>query len=138
MNRPILYLDLVGTVLLEKGGEMAFASFADEFVSQVQRRFRIVLMTPLAEHQAMRVAKSLGMEAEYMPHRQAMGKSTAIDFRQPFVWVDANPTPSDLLRLSDERCSERLVPVNRREGVTDQTLRKVLATLEDLQGLASA
>lgn len=138
MNKPVLYLDVVGTLLLEKGGEMAVSSYAEEFVQNVQKHFRPVLVTSLAEHQAMRVAKAIGLSASFIAHRKAMGKSSAIDFRQPFVWVDANPTPSDLLRLSDERCSERLIPVNRREGVTEQTLRKVIMTLQEIQGIAQA
>lgn len=128
MTKPILYLDIVGTLLLEKGGEMEMAPFAQEFINGVRGAFEIRFLSSLEEHHAMRIAKHLAVDAAYIPFRHALGKTSAIRFDESFYWVDDDPNPADLLRLSDERCSDRLIPVNRREGVTESTLAKLLAT----------
>ena len=107
---------------------MAMAPFAQDFVDSVRDAFEIRFLSSLEEHHAMRVAKRLGMDAEYVPFRHALGKASSIRFDEPFYWVDDDPNPADLLRLSDERSSDRLIPVNRREGVTEATLSKLLAT----------
>ena len=127
-QKPILFLDIVGTLLLEKGGEMELAPFAQRFIEGVHHSFDIRFLTSLEEHHALMVAQRLGIEAEYVPVTHALGKSSAIPFGQAFYWVDDDPSPADLLRLSDERCSDRLIPVNRREGVTEATLAKLLTT----------
>ena len=131
MSKPILYLDIVGTLLLEKGGEMEMAPFAQEFVNRVRDSFELRILSSLEEHHAARIAKHLGVDAAYVPFRRALGKASSIQFDEAFYWVDDDPNPADLLRLSDERCSDRLIPVNRREGVTEATLDKLLATWEE-------
>jgi hypothetical protein len=133
MAKPVLYLDVVGTLLTEKGSGYEIAAFARVFVEGVKRIFEIRLLTTLEEHQALGVAKALDFQATYVPYRHALGKVSAIDFREVFFWVDDDPLPGDLLRLSDERCSDRLIPVSRREGVTEATLRKLLATWEQVR-----
>ena len=50
------------------------------------------------------------------------------------VPVPSDPSPSDLLRLSDARCSERLIPIVKREGVTPATLKKLELTLDASAG----
>lgn len=127
-QKPILFLDIVGTLLLEKGGEMELAPYAQSFIEGVRETFDVRFLTSLEEHHAMRVAQRLSIDAAFVPFRHALGKSSAIPFGQPFYWVDDDPSPADLLRLSDERCSDRLIPVNRREGVTEATLAKLMAT----------
>ena len=148
-QKPILFLDIVGTLLLERGGEMEIAPYAQSFIDGVRHTFDLRFLTSLEEHHAKRVGARLGIDAEFVPFRHALGKSSAIPFAVPFYWVDDDPTPAallpapcgsalvvaygqetpaDLLRLSDERCSDRLIPVNRREGVTEATLAKLLAT----------
>jgi hypothetical protein len=129
-KNPVLYLDVVGTLLVEKGAELKPADFTPAFLEQIRGKFRICLLSSLEEHQASFVARQLGIDARYLPYRRALGKTSAIDFRENFYWIDDDPTPSDLLRLADERCSDRLIPVNRREGVTDLTLKKLLSTCE--------
>lgn len=132
MRKPTLYLDVVGTLLLEKGGEMAVAPGARRFIEQIQHRFRVILLSELEEHQALRVAHALGLErVRYQSFRRALGKTSAIRMDSDFFWIDDDPEPADLLRLSDERRSNRLIPVNRREGVTEATLRKLLETVEE-------
>ncbi|MAG54760.1 MAG: hypothetical protein CMJ83_00560 [Planctomycetes bacterium] len=131
MSKPVLYLDIVGTLLLEKGGEMEMAPFAQQFVDGVRDAFEIRFLTSLEEHQAQRVGEKLGIQPAYVPFRHALGKASALRFDENFFWVDDDPNPADLLRLSDERCSDRLIPVSRREGVTEATLRKLFATLDD-------
>lgn len=132
MRKPTLYLDVVGTLILEKGGEMAVAAGARRFVEAIQPQFRVVLLTELEEHQALRVARALGLErARYHPYRRALGKTSAINLDSDFFWIDDDPEPSDLLRLSDERRSNRLIPVNRREGVSETTLKKLLEVFHE-------
>lgn len=133
MGKPVLYLDIVGTLLLEKGGGMDVAPYAKTFLDSVKDRFHLRFLTSLEEHHALRVAKALDVDVDYVPFRHALGKTSAIDFSENFFWVDDDPTPADLLRLSDERCSERLIPVTRREGITDATLKKLLVTLEECE-----
>jgi hypothetical protein len=133
MPKPVLYLDVVGTLLLEKGGELVVAPFARAFVDAVKPAFEVRLLTSLEEHHALRVTRALELEAHYVPFRRALGKASSIRFDELFFWVDDDPGPEDLLRLSDERCSERLIPVNRREGVTEATLRKLMATLKEVE-----
>lgn len=129
-RKPILYLDVVGTLLVERGSELKPAEFTPSFLDQIRSRFRVRFLSALEAHQASFVARQLALDAEYVPFRRALGKASAIDFRENFYWIDDDPTPSDLLRLADERCSDRLIPVNRREGVTEATLRKLLSTCE--------
>lgn len=133
MAKPVLYLDVVGTLLTEKNGNLEFAAFARPFIEGVKRLFEIRFLTTLEEHQTLRVSKALEFTATYVPFRHALGKVSAIDFRETFFWVDDDPKPGDLLRLSDERCSDRLIPVNRREGVTEATLKKILTTWQQIQ-----
>jgi hypothetical protein len=129
-KKPVLYLDVVGTLLVDKGDDLKPADYTPAFLEKVRDRFRIRFLSSLEVHQATFVAKKLAIEAEYVAYRRALGKASAIDFRENFYWIDDDPTPSDLLRLADERCSDRLIPVNRREGVTELTLKKLLNTLE--------
>jgi hypothetical protein len=129
-KKPVLYLDVVGTLLVDKGSDLRRADFTDTFLGQIRDRFRVRLLSSLEVHQASFVAKNLDLDAEYVPYRRALGKASAIDFREDFYWIDDDPSPSDLLRLADERCSDRLIPVNRREGVTELTLKKLLSTCE--------
>jgi hypothetical protein len=130
MKQPILYLDIVGTLLVDRGSDLRPADFAQSFLDQVRAKFRVKLLSSLEEHQATFVARKLALEAEYVPYRRALGKASAIDFSDNFYWIDDDPTPADLLRLADERCSDRLIPVNRRDGVTEATLKKLLSTCE--------
>jgi hypothetical protein len=129
-RKPILYLDVVGTLLVERGSDLKPAEFTPAFVEQIRERFRIRFLSSLEPHQASFVAKKLSIDAEFVPFRRALGKASAIDFSENFYWIDDDPTPADLLRLADERCSDRLIPVSRREGVTEATLRKLLSTCE--------
>lgn len=129
-HSPILYLDVVGTLLVEKGADLKPAEFTPAFLEQIRGKFRIRLLSSLEAHQASFVAKKLGIDAAYVPFRRGLGKTSAIDFREDFYWIDDDPSPADLLRLADERCSDRLIPVNRREGVTEITLKKLLSTCE--------
>ena len=125
-STPVLYLNVVGALLLDRGGELELAPFAQEFVDGIAGKFQVRLLTSLEEHQALRVCRALKLDASYLPYRHALGKTSSMDFSRPFFWVDDDPSPADLLRLADERCSERLIPVNRREGVTERTLAKLL------------
>lgn len=124
-NRPVLYMDVVGTLLADKGGRMDIAPFAQAFVKDVGARFDVRILSALEEHQVMRVCKSLQLKASYVSYRHGLGKSSSIEYSENFFWIEEDPSPADLLRLVDERCSDRLIPVNRREGVTQQTLRKL-------------
>lgn len=129
-KRPVLYLDIVGTLLVDRGADLKPADYTTAFLDQIRGKFRVRFLSSLEQHQASFVARKLAIEAEYIPYRRALGKASAIDFRDDFYWIDDDPTPSDLLRLADERCSDRLIPVNRREGVTEATLKKLLNTCE--------
>ena len=131
MRRPVLYLGIVGTLLLERGGRMDLAPFARKFIDQVKERFELRFLTSLQEHQAHAVAKALNAEVGYVPYPRVIGKASVIDFQEDFFWIDDDPAPSDLLKLSDERRSNRLIPVNRRDGVVEITLKKLLGILEE-------
>ena len=130
IKQPILYLDVVGTLLVDRGSDLRPADYTQTFLDQIRGKFRVRLLSSLEQHQASFVAKKLALEAEYVPYRRALGKASAIDFKDDFYWIDDDPTPADLLRLADERCSDRLIPVNRREGVTEATLKKLLSTCD--------
>lgn len=129
-HHPILYLDVVGTLLVERGSDLRPAEFTPAFLDQIRGKFRVRLLSSLEAHQATFVAKKLGIDAAYVPYRRGLGKTSAIDFKEDFYWIDDDPSPTDLIRLADERCSDRLIPVNRREGVTELTLKKLLSTRE--------
>lgn len=130
MARPVLYMEIVGTLLLDKGGRLDVAPFARKFIEGVKERFDLRLLTSLQEHQAAAVARALEMPISYVPYPRALGKASAIDFREDFYWLEQDPTPADLLRLSDERRSDRLIPVNKRDGVTEAVLNKLLNVLK--------
>ncbi len=131
MQKPALYLDIVGTLLIDRNGELIRADYASRFIEAVRGRFDIRFLTSLEEHHAHAVAKGFGVDVRYVAYRRALGKASAIDFKESFYWIDDDPAPSDLLRLADERCSDRLIPVNRRDGVNEATLKKLLATADE-------
>lgn len=126
MPKPILYLDIVGTLLVERGSRLQLAAYAKTFVHEAREHFELRFLTSLEEHNALAVARAVDTDIAYISFPRAIGKASAIDFKRIFWWVDDDPTPNDLLRLSDERCSDRLLMVNRRDGVTEATLRKLL------------
>lgn len=129
MAKPILYLDIVGTLLVEGGASLRLAPYARTFVQEAAKQFELRFLTSLEEHNALAVSKSLEVDIPYVPFRRGLGKATSIDFSREFWWIDDNPTPTDLLRLADERRSDRLMVVDRRSGVTESTLRKLLDAL---------
>lgn len=129
--KPILYFD-VGALVVERNGLPAKAAFGQGFLDGVKGRFRLRLLSALEEHVARaRLKPFYKFEPEYMAYRHALGKASAIDFRAPFYWIDEDPTPADLLRLADERASDRVITITKRDGATEQTLKKLLSTLEE-------
>ena len=129
--KPVLYLDVLGVLFVDRGGKPEPVAFAKEFIEGVKGSFELRFLTRLEEHEALRASRRLGVEIGFVPFRRALGKASAIDFREEFYWIDDDPTPADLLRLSDERRSERLIPVNRREGVTEATLKKLRTVVSE-------
>jgi len=129
--KPVLYLDVLGALMIERNGNLVKAPFAQTFVDAVKTRFRVRVLSTLEEHEAVALLKALKLDAPYVPYRRALGKASAIDFRERFYWIDDDPTPADLLRLADERASDRVITVSRRDGVTEATLKKLLGTLEE-------
>src|SRR5262245_51000810 len=71
-KKPVLYLDVVGTLLVDKGTDLRPADFTETFLGQVRDRFRVRLLSSLEVHQATYVAKSLHLDAEYVPYRRAL------------------------------------------------------------------
>ncbi len=138
MGRPVLYLDVVGTLLLDRGGRLDLAPFARRFLEQVKDSFELRFLTSLEEHQALAVARALKASIQYVPFPRALGKASAIDFSEDFYWIDDDPAPADLLKLSDERCSERLIPVNRRDGICESTLKKLRSLIAEAQEVTEA
>ena len=131
MTKPVLYLDIVGTLLIQKGGGLEVAPFARTFIQRVRDRFQLRFLSSLQEHEALAVARGLGVDVVYVSYPRNLGKATAIDFSEDFYWIDDNPDSADIIRLADERCSGRLIPVNNpREGLTEATLTKLETTLE--------
>jgi hypothetical protein len=128
--KPVLYFD-VGALIVERHGAPTKAAFAPAFLDAVKGKFRLRLLSSLEEHVARARLKPFKFDPEYVAYRRALGKASAIDFRTPFYWIDDDPTPADLLRLADERASDRVITVSRRDGVTEQTLKKLLATYEE-------
>lgn len=130
--RPTLYLDIVGTIVLQEGTSFRLAPFARDFVDSIKDRFKIVFLTSLTEQTAKDIADVLEIKAQYGTYRRGLGKVSGIDFSKPFLWVDDAPTSRDLMRLAEERCSGQLITVNGKEGVTRAALKKVEACLETL------
>lgn len=130
--RPILYLDIMGTVVLAQGQSNRLAPFAKDFVKALKNDFEVRFLSEVSEEEAKEVSRRLGASIGYAPWRHAIGKYTGIDFSRPFIWVDDAPSARDIMKLSEERCSDRLVNVSGREGVTDDTLRLVRTRLSEL------
>ncbi|MEZ6197737.1 MAG: hypothetical protein R3F20_18775 [Planctomycetota bacterium] len=130
--RPVLYLDIIGTIVLQEGASFRMVPFAREFIRELGGRFRLVFLTELSEMAAREIANLLETEVEYAPYRKGLGKVSGIDFSRSFLWVDDAPTSRDLMRLAEERCSGQLITVNGRDGVTRTTLNKVEACLEEM------
>ena len=130
--RPVLYLDIVGTIVLQDGSTFRLAAFSRDFVNAIKNRFKVVFLTSLSESTAANIATVLGLEATYGIYRRGLGKVSGIDFANPFLWVDDAPNSRDLMRLAEERCSGRLLTVNSKEGVTRATLKKLEVCLEAL------
>jgi|GEM_PF-4040874 hypothetical protein len=130
MNKPVLYLDVVGTLMVERGKSLALAPEARAFVDAAKQRFELRFLTTLEECHAVAVARALEADIRYTHFRHNIGKAAAIDYSTNFWWVDDDPTAADLLRLSDERRSDRLMAVDRRRGVTLALWRKIESALD--------
>jgi hypothetical protein len=130
--RPTLYLDIVGTLVLQDGAHFKLAPFARDFIDAVKDRFKMIFLTSLTESTARDIADVLGIKVPYGIYRRGLGKVSGIDFSRPFLWVDDAPTSRDLMRLAEERCSGQLITVNGKDGVTRLTLKKVEACLETI------
>ena len=128
--RPNLYLDIIGTLVLQEGTRYRLAPFAKEFIASVKDDFNLRFLSELTPNAAAEIADLLEADVDFIPWRKGLGKVTGIDFAHDFIWVDDAPAPRDLMRLSEERCSSSLVSVNGRDGVTRVTLDKVAASLE--------
>jgi hypothetical protein len=129
--KPVLYFDVLNTLVVDRGGVLTPTPYAAKFVEAVKSRFRLRLLTSLEEHVARAQLKPFKIEPEFVPYRRALGKASAIAFHEPFYWIDDDPTPADLLRLADERCSDRVITVSKRDGATEQTVKKLFATVEE-------
>ncbi len=133
-RRPTLYIDFLAAFFVEKASGLEVAPFARQFLAAVKGRFRIRCLSEIPEAQALTITRSLGFDADYVHWSRNLGKAKVIDMNEPFYWIEADPSPSDLLRLSDARCSERLIPIVRREGVTEATLKKLEMTFDASAG----
>lgn len=132
LTQPNLYLDIVGTLVLQEGSSFRLAPFAREFVSELKDRFHLIFLSRLSHAATTEVADLLGADFEFGSYRKGLGKVSGIDFAHPFVWVDDSPSSRDLMRLAEERCSAQLVTVNGKDGVTRATLNKVETCLEEV------
>lgn len=132
LTQPNLYLDIVGTLVLQEGSSFRLAPFAREFVSELKDRFKLVFLSRLSTAAAGEVADLLEADIEFGSYRKGLGKVSGIDFSHPFIWVDDAPSSRDLMRLAEERCSAQLVTVNGKDGVTRATLNKVENCLEEV------
>ena len=130
--RPNLYLDIIGTLVLQEGTRYRLAPFAKEFIATVKDNFDLKFLSELTPTGAAEIAELLDADIEFIPWRKGLGKVAGIDFGKDFLWIDDSPGPRDLMRLSEERCSSSLVSVNGRDGVTRVTLDKVEGALERL------
>jgi hypothetical protein len=131
-GRPILYLDIIGTLVLQEGASFRMVPFAREFLRELGDRFRLVFLTELSEIASREIASLLEVEIEYSTYRKGLGKVSGIDFSRSFLWVDDAPTSRDLMRLAEERCSGQLITVNGKDGVTRSTLNKVEACCDEI------
>ncbi len=130
---PNLYIGIVGTLVLQEGSNFRVAPFAKEFISELGKRFNLVFLTRLSTVAALEVARLLDAKFSIAPWRKGLGKVSGIEFGRPFLWIDHTPSPRDLMRLAEERCSAQLITVNGRDGVTRGTLTKVEACLAELE-----
>lgn len=135
-RKTILYLDVIGTLVLQEGSRFRLAPFAREFVFTVRDQFELVFMTGVSESTAKRVSSLLDTEIAYGYYKRALGKVTGIDFDRRFIWIDDAPNSRDLMTLCDERCSGQLIIVNGKDGVTRATLNKIDALCEEMQQTA--
>ena len=129
---PTLYLDIVGTLVLQEGSNFRLAPFAREFINALRDRSRMRFLTRLSNVAALEVSSLLETEIEFGNYRKGLGKVSGIDFSRPFLWIDDAPTSRDLMRLAEERCSAQLITVNGKDGVTRSTLTKVETCLDEL------
>lgn len=130
--KPVLYIGIVGTLVLQEGSSYRVVPFSREFLGEIAPRFQIVFLTRLSLVAAREVASLLGIDASYGEWRKGLGKVSGIDFTQPFLWIDDTPSSRDLMRLAEERCSGRLITVNGKDGITRTTLNKVEACYAEL------
>ncbi len=133
-SKPSLYIDFLAAFFVEKADGLEVAPFTREFIAAVKGRFRLRCLSEIPEAQALKIARSLGFECDYVAWSRGLGKAKAINMSETFYWIESDPSPSDLLRLSDARCSERLIPIVKREGVTPATLKKLELTLDASAG----
>ena len=70
MDKPTLYLDIVGTLMLDKGGRLELAPFAREFIRKVKNDFSLCFLTSLEEHHALTISRALGADIPYMPEHE--------------------------------------------------------------------
>lgn len=151
-----LYLDVDGTLLRRGGharlrGELAPAEHLRPFLEWATRNFACVWLTSRdrtggaeAIRAAFRQAIGPGEEADAVdallskvaPSVWQGCKAEAIDFSQPFLWLDDAPEEESLDLLDRHSASHAWVPVAVDQKPDD--LRRAMAELERRAGLCTA
>jgi hypothetical protein len=128
-RRVTLYLDIDGVFLRATGpsvwnGSWEVAPHTVEFLEWALSHHSPVWLTARdklgngegvseAFANALGGCPDLSQLAARIPSRQWKGaKTTAMDFREDFLWLDDYPRPADLLRLEREGCVVRWIEVN--------------------------
>jgi hypothetical protein len=146
-RRMTLYLDIDGVFLRGTGpsvwnGSWEVAPHTAEFLEWALSHHNPVWLTARdrpgtgegvseAFANALGGSPSLSQLAARIPFRQWEGaKTTAMDFREDFLWLDDCPRPADLLRLEREGCVDRWIEVN-----TDTQPYALLYAFDRINGL---
>jgi len=123
--KPTLFLNPEGTLLVDGEHpdhylEARVAPFAGDFLAWATKHFHVRWLTDLAPNKAFYLAEKLGRAGHEIPYCSfSEARSSAIEPRNEFFWVDTHLTPMDVSWLAQHGKADRFLAVNPVVGVTD-------------------
>lgn len=138
--KPTLYLALDGPVLVPDAhpeaalGTTKIVEYAAPFVHWAKDHFNVVWLTERSPGEAFYVAHKLGLPRDAVPVAGFTdSKVDAIRAHEPFVWMDAELTPTELQWLGQHQLHTQFVQVDPLKGVTPDhklLIEKLIPTLK--------
>jgi len=138
MNRPKLYVELNGPVLLPSEDahdpllhHMVIAPYAKPFLHWATQHFDVQWLTDRSPRDAFNVAKRLDIPTDKIPVRGFdVTKTEVLRPQENFFWVDCELIPDEVAWLAKHGHFDRFVSVDPLKGVTPEHKEALEAALK--------